>query len=154
MPPERRIKAYKYGQEKVPFSAADIESFKLGSERSLKVLGFLPKSELNRTSVSWIFMSPVVFADMTDAFDPWCGGLVSKFVGGTDVFVAEPDKPFAHQSLAALVKAMLETDNVVIARFVPRKNASPKVIAMSPREFLVTSSVFLARKCCVCFRQN
>lgn len=102
--PDQQVKAYRYGMEKVPFSSADVEFFKFQTEKSLKLLGFLAKEQLS----------------------------LAKFVGGTDVFIAEPGKPEAAQCLAALVDAMLELDHVAIARFVARKNAAPKIVALIP----------------------
>lgn len=102
--PDQQVKAYRYGMEKVPFSSADVEFFKFQTEKSLKVLGFLDRSLLNP----------------------------SKFVGGTDVFIAEPGKPHAATCLAALIDGMKELDQVAIARFVARKNAAPKIMALIP----------------------
>lgn len=102
--PDQQVKAYRYGMEKVPFSSADVEFFKFQTEKSLKVLGFLDRSLLNP----------------------------SKFVGGTDVFIAEPGKPHAATCLAALIDGMKELDQVAIARFVARKNAAPKIVALIP----------------------
>lgn len=102
--PDQQVKAYRYGMEKVPFSSADVEFFKFQTEKSLKVLGFLDKSLLNP----------------------------SKFVGGTDVFIAEPGKPHAAKCLAALIDGMKDLDQVAIARFVARKNAAPKIMALIP----------------------
>uniref|UniRef100_K3X675 VWFA domain-containing protein n=1 Tax=Globisporangium ultimum (strain ATCC 200006 / CBS 805.95 / DAOM BR144) TaxID=431595 RepID=K3X675_GLOUD len=102
--PDQQVKAYRYGKEKVPFSSADVEFFKLQTEKSLKVLGFLDKKLLNR----------------------W------KFTDGTDIFIAEPGKPHAAQCLAALIEGMKELDQVAIARFVARKNAAPKIVALIP----------------------
>ncbi|KAF1323366.1 Atp-dependent dna helicase, partial [Globisporangium splendens] len=101
---DQQVKAYRYGKEKVPFSSADVEFFKLQTEKSLKVLGFLAKKLLTR----------------------------SKFADGTDVFIAEPGKPHAAQCLAALIEGMKELDQVAIARFVARKNAAPKIVALIP----------------------
>lgn len=62
VPPDQQVKAYRYGAEKVPFASADVEFFKFQTEKSLKVLGFLDKAQINH----------------------------AKFVAGTDIFVAEP----------------------------------------------------------------
>ncbi|KAF4028831.1 Ku C terminal domain like [Phytophthora infestans] len=104
VPPDEQVKAYRYGSEKVPFASADIEFFKFQTEKSLKALGFLDRSQLNH----------------------------SKFIAGTDVFIAEPGKPHAATCFAALIDAMVELDQVIIARFVPRKNAAPKIVALIP----------------------
>ncbi|KAF4321686.1 hypothetical protein BBO99_00001141 [Phytophthora kernoviae] len=102
--PDQQVKAYRYGQEKVPFASADVEFFKFQTEKSLKVLGFLDQEQLNH----------------------------SKFVGGTDIFIAEPGKPHASECFAALIEAMREMQQVAIARFVARKNAAPKIVALIP----------------------
>ncbi|KUF96044.1 hypothetical protein AM588_10010613 [Phytophthora nicotianae] len=104
VPPDEQVKAYRYGSEKVPFASADIEFFKFQTEKSLKTLGFLDRSQINH----------------------------SKFVAGTDVFIAEPGKPHAATCFAALIDAMVDLDQVLIARFVARKNAAPKIIALIP----------------------
>ncbi|KAL3661336.1 hypothetical protein V7S43_013541 [Phytophthora oleae] len=104
VPPDERVKAYRYGSEKVPFASADVEVFKFQTEKSLKVLGFLDRSQLSH----------------------------SKFVAGTDIFVAEPTKPHAATCFAALIDAMVDLDQVIIARFVARKNAAPKIVALIP----------------------
>ncbi|KAG6970164.1 hypothetical protein JG688_00004992 [Phytophthora aleatoria] len=104
VPPDEQVKAYRYGSEKVPFASADIEFFKFQTEKSLKALGFLDRSQINH----------------------------SKFVAGTDIFIAEPGKPHAATCFASLIDAMVELDQVIIARFVPRKNAAPKIIALIP----------------------
>jgi ATP-dependent DNA helicase 2 subunit 2 len=104
VPPDQQVKAYRYGAEKVPFASADIEFFKFQTDKSLKVLGFLDKAQL----------SP------------------AQFVAGTDIFVAEPGKLLAASCLAALIDAMVELEQVLVARFVPRKNAAPKIVALIP----------------------
>lgn len=104
VPPDHQVRAYRYGKEKVPFSSADVEFFKFQTEKSLKVLGFLDRSLVSPT----------------------------KFMEPTDMFIAEPGKPHAAQALAALVEAMVSMNQVAIARFVARKNAAPKVVALIP----------------------
>ncbi|EGZ16264.1 hypothetical protein PHYSODRAFT_316299 [Phytophthora sojae] len=104
VPPDQQVKAYRYGAEKVPFASADVEFFKFQTEKSLKVLGFLDKAQINH----------------------------AKFVAGTDIFVAEPGKPHAATCFAALIDAMVELDQVIVARFVARKNAAPKIVALIP----------------------
>ncbi|POM77727.1 Hypothetical protein PHPALM_4842, partial [Phytophthora palmivora] len=104
VPPDEQVKAYRYGSEKVPFASADVEFFKFHTEKSLKALGFLDRSEINH----------------------------AKFMAGTDIFIAEPGKPHAATCFAALIDAMVELDQVIIARFVRQKNAAPKIMALVP----------------------
>lgn len=112
VPPDHQVRAYRYGKEKVPFSSADVEFFKFQTDKSLKVLGFLDRALLSPT----------------------------KFMEPTDMFVAEPGKPYAAQALAALIEAMVSMDQVAIARFVARKNAAPKVVALIPNSPSSSSS--------------
>ncbi|TMW56844.1 hypothetical protein Poli38472_006854 [Pythium oligandrum] len=104
VPPEQQVKAYRYGMERVPFSSADVEFFKFQTEKSLKLLGFVAQDQLSH----------------------------AKLIGGTDIFIAEPNKPNAALALAALVEGMVELGHVAVARFVARKNAAPKIIALIP----------------------
>uniref|UniRef100_A0AAV1UEM2 VWFA domain-containing protein n=1 Tax=Peronospora matthiolae TaxID=2874970 RepID=A0AAV1UEM2_9STRA len=104
VPPDEQVKAYRYGADKVPFGSADVEFFKLQTEKSLKVLGFLDRAQISH----------------------------ANFVANCDVFIAEPGKLHAATCFAALVDAMVELDQVIIARFVPRKNAAPKIVALIP----------------------
>ncbi|OQR92390.1 hypothetical protein ACHHYP_03751 [Achlya hypogyna] len=107
VPPEARIKAYKYGSEMIPFSTADQASLKLATESSLKVLGFIKR----------------------DAVDQ------SMFMGGTDAVFGDFTKPRAQEALAALVRALDEEKKVAIARFVARANAAPKVVVLLPNAY-------------------
>jgi ATP-dependent DNA helicase 2 subunit 2 len=59
IPIEKRVKAYRYGSEKVPFSSADMESFKFQTEKSLKLLGFVDQNQLK----------------------------IAQFIGETDLFI-------------------------------------------------------------------
>ncbi|CAI5743114.1 unnamed protein product [Hyaloperonospora brassicae] len=104
VPPDEQVKAYQYGADKVPFGSADVEFFKFQTEKSLKALGFLDRAQISH----------------------------AKFVANCDVLIAEPGKPHAATCFAALVAAMVELDQVIIARFVPRKNAAPKIVALIP----------------------
>ncbi len=104
VPPHQQVKSYRYGMERVPFSSADVEFFKFQTEKSLKLLGFVDKEQLN-----------------------W-----ASFISGTNIFAAEPNIPRAAQALAALVEGMHELNQVAIARFVRQKNAAPKILALIP----------------------
>ncbi|GLE01304.1 hypothetical protein PINS_up010134 [Pythium insidiosum] len=104
VPPDQQVKAYRYGMERVPFSSADVEFFKLQTEKGLRLLGFVDHAQIH-----------------------W-----SKLMSNTDVFVAEPGKVNAARALAAMVDAMRELEQVAIARFVARKNAAPKIVALVP----------------------
>lgn len=104
VPPDQRIKAYTYGHESVPFSSADLEAFKFHTEKSLKLLGFVDAKSVHP----------------------------ANFMVNTNVFLSDPTKKNAATCFATLVNAMRMKNQVAIARFVPRKNAAPKVIALIP----------------------
>ncbi|CAK4080421.1 unnamed protein product [Aphanomyces euteiches] len=104
IPPERRIKAYKYGSEMIPFSTADQAALKFSSERSLKILGFVDKSQ-------------------------WKHDLS---LAGTDAVFGDFTKPKAQEALQALNTAMHLEGKFALARFVRQANAAPKVVALFP----------------------
>lgn len=47
--PEDRVKAYQYGREYVPFSAADEAAMKFTTDRCMKLLGFTSRKNVPRT---------------------------------------------------------------------------------------------------------
>lgn len=48
VPPEQRIKGYRYGPQVVPISSAELEAFKFKPEKSVKLLGFTDDSNIMR----------------------------------------------------------------------------------------------------------
>lgn len=48
MPPEQRIKGYRYGPQVVPISSAELEAVKFRPEKSVKLLGFTDASNIMR----------------------------------------------------------------------------------------------------------
>ncbi|OQS04042.1 hypothetical protein THRCLA_03685 [Thraustotheca clavata] len=107
VPPESRIKAYKYGSEMIPFSTADQASLKLATERSLKVLGFIKRELIDQT----------------------------MFMGSTDAVFGDFTKPRAQEALAAFVRATEAEGKVALARFVWRANAAPKIVVLIPNAY-------------------
>ncbi|ETV96595.1 hypothetical protein H310_10297 [Aphanomyces invadans] len=104
VPPERRIKAYKYGSEMIPCSTADQAALKLLTTRGLKVLGFVDKSQ-------------------------WKHGLGMT---GTDAVFGDFTKPKAQEALHALSTAMHNEGKFALARFVRAANAAPKIVVLFP----------------------
>eukprot|EP01079_Euglenida_sp_SAG-EU17-18_P006238 gene6238-1113_t len=102
IPPERIIKAYKYGKSVVPFAAADEAGLKLATEKSLTLLSFASRSCIKR---HW-------------------------HIGSCRYFLPVEGNENAARAVAALVEAMNITNRVAIVRFVPRKNASPELGAL------------------------
>ncbi|KAF0719441.1 Aste57867_1037 [Aphanomyces stellatus] len=104
VPPERRVKAYKYGSEMIPFSAADQAALKLTVERGIKILGFVD-------------------------LDQWTSG---QGMTGTDAVVGDFSKPKAQEALHAFSEALAREGKFALGRYVRAANAAPKVVALFP----------------------
>jgi len=104
VPDDKLLKAFSYGKQLVPIPKDKEELIKLEeTERHFTFLGFAPKDSIPR----------------------------SHFMGGVDVVL--PVKSEQNQrAFTAIVLAMLESDMVLMARFVSRKNADPKLVALFP----------------------
>lgn len=48
VPPEQRIKGYRYGPQVVPISADELEAVKFKPEKGVKILGFTASSNIMR----------------------------------------------------------------------------------------------------------
>ena len=48
VPPEQRIKGYRYGPQVVPISSAELEAVKFKPDKSVKLLGFANASNIMR----------------------------------------------------------------------------------------------------------
>ena len=100
---EERVKAYKYGTAFVPFSAIDEEKMSYGCARSLKLIGFTPRSLVRRHH----FMDTV-----------------------SELHADKGEEPAL--ALASLVQALRQLDHVAIARFVRQNNKEPIIVALLP----------------------
>lgn len=61
IPPEQRTKAYRYGKNFIPISGAMEDAYKLKTEKGLKLIGFIPASDMPRYDVN--FFVPFMFVD-------------------------------------------------------------------------------------------
>ncbi|KAL5712525.1 ATP-dependent DNA helicase II subunit 2 [Ranunculus cassubicifolius] len=102
VPPEQRIKGYRYGPQVVPISSAELEAIKFKPEKGVKLLGFTNASNIMRHYY------------MKDVY----------------IFVAEPGNEKAIFAVSALVRAMKETNKVAILRCVWRQGQGSVVIGV------------------------
>lgn len=94
---EMRIRGYKYGKQRVPFSEAEMEKLKFPTSRGISVLGFIHEKHVKRH----LFMSTV------------------------DAIVAEPGNIRAEEALSALIHALHELQMCMLVRYVKRNNDRP-----------------------------
>jgi len=97
-------KAYYYGSSLVPISQADEARLKSEEQKCLKVIGF------------------------TDAYR------VPRhfYMAGCDIVVPNPTSNPDIQATLGIVNEMLKMNKVIIARFVFRNNATPKLVVLTP----------------------
>lgn len=100
-------KAYKFGPggDYIYFSPQELEKVKQFGDKSLRIIGFKPRSMLP----PWAAVAKSVFIFPTE----------STYVGSTRVF-------------SALWQTLLNTDKMAIAWYIPRKNAAPRIVAILP----------------------
>jgi len=102
--PEEMIEGHYYGRSLIPVSPFDLPALSYGASKCLKVLGFLPKSEVS----SYMFMS------------------------GVDVMTAAPNDEISVTYFVSLAEAMLEMNRVALCRYVPKENTNPVLMCMWP----------------------
>ena len=97
------IKAYFYGKQLVPIEKINEEVLKFTDDRCLKMLGFTDTDKVPR----------------------------SQYMAGCDI-VVPVENSINRTAFSALIVAMLDTDKVMIAKWVSRKNAAPKLVVLHP----------------------
>ncbi|KAI0500735.1 hypothetical protein KFK09_018951 [Dendrobium nobile] len=102
VPPEQRIKGYRYGPQVVPISSAEWEAVKFRPEKSVKLLGFTDSSNIMRHHY------------MKDVY----------------VFIPEPGDTKAILAVSALVRAMKEMNKAAILRCVWRQGQGNVIIGV------------------------
>ncbi|KAH7577791.1 hypothetical protein JRO89_XS01G0299900 [Xanthoceras sorbifolium] len=102
VPPEQRIKGYRYGPHVVPISSAEWETVKFKPEKSIKLLGFTDASNILR----------------------------HYYMKDVNVLIAEPGKPRAMIAVSALARAMKEMNKVAILRCVWRQGQQNVVVGV------------------------
>ncbi|OVA07686.1 Ku70/Ku80 C-terminal arm [Macleaya cordata] len=105
VPPEQRIKGYRYGPQVVPISPAEWDAVKFKPEKSVKLLGFTNASNIMR----------------------------HYYMKDVSIFIAEPGNAKATLAISALVRAMKEMNKVAILRCVFKQGQSNVVVgALTP----------------------
>lgn len=102
VPPEQRIKGFKYGPQVVPISMVEKETLKFKPEKGVKLLGFTDASNVPR----------------------------HYYMKDTNIFIAEPGNTKAILAVSAVSRAMEETKKVGILRCVWREGQANVVLGV------------------------
>ncbi|KAK4411285.1 ATP-dependent DNA helicase 2 subunit KU80 [Sesamum angolense] len=102
VPPEQRIKGYRYGPQVVPISSAEWEAVKFKPEKGVKLLGFTGASNIMR----------------------------QYYMRDVNIFIAEPGNTKAILAVSALARAMKDMNKVAIIRCVWRQGQANVVVGV------------------------
>lgn len=102
VPPEQRIKGYRYGPQVVPISSAEWEAVKFKPEKGVKLLGFTDASNIMR----------------------------HYYMKDVNIVIAQPGNTKAALAVSALARAMKEMNKVAIVRCVWRQGQTHVVIGV------------------------
>lgn len=102
VPPEQRIKGYRYGPQVVPISSAELEAVKFKPDKSVKLLGFTNASNIMR----------------------------HYYMKDVNTFIAEPGNAKAILAVSSLARAMKEMMKVAIVRCVWRQGQGNVVVGV------------------------
>lgn len=102
VPPEQRIKGYRYGPQIVPISSAEWDAVKFTPEKGVKLLGFTDASNIMR----------------------------HYYMKDVNVFIPEPGNTKAILAVSSLVRAMKEMNKVAILRCVWRQGQGNVIIGV------------------------
>ncbi|KAG0448478.1 hypothetical protein HPP92_027818 [Vanilla planifolia] len=102
VPPEQRIRGYRYGPQVIPISSAELEAVKFTPEKSVKLLGFTDASNIMRHYY------------MKDVY----------------VFTPEPGNSKSILAVSSLARAMKEMNKAAILRCVWRQGQSSVIIGV------------------------
>ncbi|EEF50392.1 ATP-dependent DNA helicase 2 subunit KU80 [Ricinus communis] len=102
VPPDQRIKGYRYGPQVIPISSAELDAVKFKPEKSVKLLGFTDAANILR----------------------------HYYMKDVNIFIAEPGNMRATIAVSALARAMKEMDKVAIVRCVWRQGQGSVVVGV------------------------
>lgn len=102
VPPEQRIKGYRYGPQVVPISSAEWETVKFKPEKGVKLLGFTDNANIMR----------------------------HYYMRDVNIFIAEPGNTRAILAVSALARSMQEMNKVAIIRCVWRQGQTNVVVGV------------------------
>uniref|UniRef100_A0A1D1Z9U1 ATP-dependent DNA helicase 2 subunit KU80 n=1 Tax=Anthurium amnicola TaxID=1678845 RepID=A0A1D1Z9U1_9ARAE len=105
VPPEQRIRGYRYGPQVIPVSSEEWEAVKFKPEKSVKLLGFTDASNVMR----------------------------HHYLKDVNIFIPEPGNQKASVAVSSIARAMKEMNKVAILRCVWRHSQRSVVIgALTP----------------------
>ncbi|KAL8062512.1 hypothetical protein ABFS82_02G151300 [Erythranthe guttata] len=102
VPPEQRIKGYRYGPQVIPISSAEWDAVKFKPEKGVKLLGFTDASNIMR----------------------------HYYMKDVNIFIADPGNTKAILAVSALARAMKEMNKVAIVRCVWRQGQANVVVGV------------------------
>ncbi|XP_020524822.1 ATP-dependent DNA helicase 2 subunit KU80 [Amborella trichopoda] len=102
VPPEQRIRGYRYGPQVVPISSAELEALKFKPEKGIKLLGFTNASNIRR----------------------------HQYMRDTYVFIPEPGNRKAILAVSTMARAMKNANKVSILRCVWRQGQGNVVVGV------------------------
>ncbi|XP_050237337.1 ATP-dependent DNA helicase 2 subunit KU80 [Mercurialis annua] len=102
VPPDQRIKGFRYGPQVIPISSDELEAVKFKPEKSVKLLGFTDASNILR----------------------------QYYMKDVNVFIPEPGNMRATVAVSALARAMKETSKVAIVRCVWKQGQRSVVVGV------------------------
>ncbi|KAF5466965.1 hypothetical protein F2P56_016842 [Juglans regia] len=102
VPPEERIKGYRYGPQVVPIAPSEWDAVKFKPEKSVKLLGFTNASNILR----------------------------HYYMKDANVFIADPGNTRAILAVSALARAMKEENKVAIVRCVWRQGQGNVIVGV------------------------
>ncbi|XP_062154051.1 ATP-dependent DNA helicase 2 subunit KU80 [Alnus glutinosa] len=102
VPPEERIKGYRYGPQVVPIAPSEWDAVKFKPEKSVKLLGFTDSSNIMR----------------------------HYYMKDANVFIADPGNTRAVLAVSALARAMKEKNKVALVRCVWRNGQGNVVVGV------------------------
>ncbi len=101
---EFMTKAHYYGKSLVPVSKTDEVLFKNEENRCLRAIGFTDNYRVSR----------------------------HHFLAGTDVIIPNPTSSKDYRAFYALIQEMINSNKVLLCRYVYRNNANPKLVCLTP----------------------
>ncbi|KAB1218948.1 ATP-dependent DNA helicase 2 subunit KU80 [Morella rubra] len=102
VPPEQRIKGYRYGPQVIPIAHSEWDAVKFKPEKSVKIVGFTDASNIMR----------------------------HYYMKDVNVFIADPGSTRANLAVSALARAMKEKNKVAITRCVWRNGQGNVVVGL------------------------
>ena len=133
IPPEDRVKSYRYGKELFPVAPTDEALMKYEDEKCLQLLCFTSASKLPREC--WGAMRRLLMCCVITLRLRVLCFAGHYFLSGVDVVVPEPDSQSGNMGVSALAHALHKTQRVAVVRYVKRKNAAPMFAVLTPCEW-------------------